>query len=125
VIRDVHRLTLPEIATQRRQVVDKVRGGMLQQSDLEGGTFTITNLGAYGIDTFTPILNPPEVAILGIGTARLRPSISGGAVVVRDTCPLSLTFDHRALDGAPAALFLAEVAHLLDDPTRLKERSIE
>ena len=121
VIRDVFGLSLAQIVRQSRQLVDKARSGTLRQSDIQGGTFTITNLGAYGIDTFTPILNPPEVAILGIGAAKPRPSISGGAAAMRQTCPLSLTFDHRALDGAPAALFLADLADLLDDPGRLKE----
>ncbi len=121
VIRDVSGLSLAQIVRQRRQLVDKARSGTLRQSDIQGGTFTITNLGAYGIDTFTPILNPPEVAILGIGAAKPRPSISGGAAAMRQTCPLSLTFDHRALDGAPAALFLADLADLLDDPGRLQE----
>ena len=121
VIRDVSRLSLAEISIRRRRLVAEARGKTLRQSDLEGGTFTITNLGAYGIDTFTPILKQPEVAILGIGAIAPRPSVLQGAIVMRDSCPLSLTFDHRALDGAPAALFLADLAHLLGDPDRLKE----
>ena len=121
VIRNVCSLTLAEVGTQRRELIDKARHERLHQSNIEGGTFTITNLGGYGIDLFTPILNRPEVAILGIGTVKPRPSISGREIVVRDTCPLSLTFDHRALDGAPVAFFLADLAGLLDDSSRLEE----
>lgn len=121
VIRDVSGLSLEQIVIQRRQIVDKARGRRLHQLDLEGGTFTITNLGVYGIDTFTPILNPPQVAILGIGAVKVRPAVVERAVVMRETCPLSLTFDHRALDGAPAARFLDDLATLLDNPSRLKE----
>jgi pyruvate dehydrogenase E2 component (dihydrolipoamide acetyltransferase) len=121
VFRNVRRMSLAEIATHRRQLVDKAHRKTLRQAELEEGTFTITNLGVYGIDAFTPILNQPQVAILGIGAARPRPSIFKDSVVIRDTCPLSLTFDHRALDGAPAALFLADLANLLDDPDRLKK----
>jgi pyruvate dehydrogenase E2 component (dihydrolipoamide acetyltransferase) len=121
VIRNASSASLAEIAAQRRDLVDRARAGALRQSELEGGTFTITNLGAYGIDAFTPILNPPEVGILGVGAVKPRPAISAGAVVARDACPLSLTFDHRAVDGAPAALFLADLAELLQDPDRLGE----
>lgn len=121
VLRDVRRKSLAEIAIQRRQLVDKARSKSLRQAELEEGTFTITNLGAYGIDAFTPILSQPQVAILGIGAARPRPSIVDSSVVIRDICSLSLTFDHRALDGAPAARFLAELASLLDNPDQLKK----
>ena len=75
----------------------------------------MTNLGAYGIDAFTPILNPPESAILGVGRIMERPVISGGSVVPAHTCVLSLTFDHRVTDGAPAALLLQSVADRMND----------
>jgi pyruvate dehydrogenase E2 component (dihydrolipoamide acetyltransferase) len=121
VIRNVSSLSLAEIANLRRDLVERARGGRLRQAELEGGTFTVTNLGMYGIDTFTPILKLPEVAILGIGAVRGRPAVSGGDLVVRDMCSLGLTFDHRALDGAPAAAFLADLAGLFQDTDRLKE----
>lgn len=121
VLRNLSRKSLTEISSLRRKLVNEARAKNLRQSDLEGGTFTITNLGSYGIDVFTPIINPPQVAILGVGVVKPRPSILGGVVVARETCVLSLTFDHRALDGAPAALFLADLADILDDPRRLKD----
>ena len=120
IIRDVSALSVIGIATQRRALVERARSGKLRQADLEGGTFTITNLGAYGIDAFTPILNQPEVAILGVGAMRSQATIIKGNVIIRDICTMSLTFDHRALDGAPAALFLADLARLLDNPSGLK-----
>jgi pyruvate dehydrogenase E2 component (dihydrolipoamide acetyltransferase) len=110
------------LARRRRELVEAARSTRLRQEDLEGGTFTITNLGAYGVDAFTPIINPPQVAILGVGAVKQRPAFSSGGIVPRDECVLSLTFDHRALDGAPAARFLADLADLLGDESRLEEQ---
>lgn len=121
VLRDAGRTSLEEIAILRTRLVKDARERNLRQSDLEDGTFTITNLGAYGIDAFTPILSPPQVAILGIGAIRSRPAVVDQAIVARETCVLSLTFDHRALDGAPAALFLSDLSGVLADPARLEE----
>jgi pyruvate dehydrogenase E2 component (dihydrolipoamide acetyltransferase) len=121
VIRDVPSLSLEELSATRQRLVEAARNRTLRQSDLEDGTFTITNLGAYGVDAFTPIINPPQVGILGVGALRTRPSFVGEKVVPRQECVLSLTFDHRAIDGAPAALFLAELADLLDDQSQLEE----
>ncbi len=121
VLRDAGRTSLKEIATLRTRLVKDARERTLRQSDLEDGTFTITNLGAYGIDAFTPILSPPQVAILGVGAMQSRPAVVNGAIVARETCVLSLTFDHRALDGAPAALFLSDLSGILADPARLEE----
>ncbi|MSO95731.1 MAG: 2-oxo acid dehydrogenase subunit E2 [Thermoleophilia bacterium] len=119
VIRRAHALSPSEIATERLRLVGLARGGRLRQGDLEGATFTLTNLGAYGIDAFTPILNPPEVGILGVGAVRQVPVVVDGKLAVGESCVLSLTFDHRGLDGAPAALFLSELASLLASPFRL------
>lgn len=121
VLYDVSAMSLTEIAATRRDLVEKARNKALRQSNLEYGTFTITNLGNYGIDAFTPILNQPQVAILGLGTVKPRPVVCDGAIVIREICTLSLTFDHRAIDGAPAALFLDDLANLLDDPARLNK----
>ncbi len=88
-------------------------------AETEGGIFSVTNLGGHGIDAFTPLLNPPQTAILGLGRARPRPAVVAGAVVVRTLMVLSLTFDHRVLDGAPAAAFLAAVVELLQEPERV------
>jgi pyruvate dehydrogenase E2 component (dihydrolipoamide acetyltransferase) len=86
---------------------------------MQGGTFSITNLGGYGIDGFTPILNPPETAILGVGRIADKAVVVDGAVAARTMCTLSLSFDHRVVDGAPAAAFLARLAELLERPYAL------
>ncbi|MFP3380427.1 2-oxo acid dehydrogenase subunit E2, partial [Bacillus sp. SIMBA_069] len=95
------------------------RQNQLAPEEMKGSTFTITNLGSYGVDTFTPVLNPPETGILGIGAARDTPVYIGGELQRRSLLPLSLTFDHRVLDGAPAAAFLAEVRRYLEEPYSL------
>jgi pyruvate dehydrogenase E2 component (dihydrolipoamide acetyltransferase) len=83
---------------------------------MQGGTFTITNLGALGIDAFTPIINYPQCAILGVGRIQPQPVAVDGQVVVRDRVVLSLTFDHRIVDGAPAAQFLQALGRLVENP---------
>jgi pyruvate dehydrogenase E2 component (dihydrolipoamide acetyltransferase) len=84
--------------------------------DLTGGTFTITNLGMYGVDAFTPVINLPELAILGAGRIQAKPAILDGDVVVRQMWTLSLVFDHRLVDGAPAARFLQCITQLVENP---------
>lgn len=106
VIRHVDRLSLAEIAIQSRQLVELTRAGQLKHEQLSGGTFTVTNLGAFGIDAFTPILNLPQAAILGIGRVQTEPVVRDNRLDVGQTLALSLTFDHRAIDGAPAARWL-------------------
>ena len=86
---------------------------------MQGGGFSITNLGAYRVDGFTPILNPPETAILGVGRIADKAVVVDGKVEARTMCTLSLSFDHRVVDGAPAAAFLARVAELLERPYAL------
>jgi pyruvate dehydrogenase E2 component (dihydrolipoamide acetyltransferase) len=110
VIRDVHRLSLGDIARERVDLAAKAQAGTLTLEEIEGGTFTISNLGAFGADTFTPIINPPQCAILGTGRIVEKPAVVDGEVVVRPTMWLSLTFDHRLVDGAPAANFLQALA---------------
>jgi pyruvate dehydrogenase E2 component (dihydrolipoamide acetyltransferase) len=116
VVRDVPRLGMQHIAAVARDLVERARAGKIKTSDMEGGTFTITNLGNYGIDAFTPIINPPQCAILGVGRIQRRPVVSGDAVVIRDIVTLSLTFDHRIVDGAPAARFLQTLVKLVENP---------
>ncbi len=116
VLRDVAGLPLVEIARRRRELWHQAGAGRVGPDDLSGGTFTVTNLGPFGVDYFTPIINPPEVAVLGVGRLARRPVEEGGRVEVRPTLALSLTFDHRAVDGAPAALFLGAVAAYLATP---------
>jgi pyruvate dehydrogenase E2 component (dihydrolipoamide acetyltransferase) len=88
----------------------------LQLDDLSDGTFTITNLGTTGMDLFTPIINPPQVAILGVGTMQRSPVVVVDALAIRPSVYLCLVFEHRALDGVPAARFLQELQQLLAQP---------
>lgn len=106
VVRHADRLTLMEIAEQTQQLVAQARAGQLSQHQLRGGTFTISNLGMFGIDGFTPILNLPQAAILGIGRIVEEPVVCNGRLQVGQTLTLSLTFDHRVVDGAPSARWL-------------------
>ncbi|NPV09524.1 MAG: 2-oxo acid dehydrogenase subunit E2 [Anaerolineae bacterium] len=116
VLRDAQRLTLSEIAEGSAELVAKARAGQLTPDDMSGGTFTISNLGMFEIDVFTPIINVPEVAILGVGRIAERPMVHQGAIVARPTVVLSLTADHRLVDGAPGARFLQRVKQLVEDP---------
>jgi pyruvate dehydrogenase E2 component (dihydrolipoamide acetyltransferase) len=114
VIHDAGTLSLQEIATRSRELIERARAGRLTSKDLQGGVFTITNLGMFGIDAFTPIINYPEAAILGIGRIRRVPVFIDDKVVARDEIVLSLTFDHRVVDGAPAARFLQTLVKSLE-----------
>jgi pyruvate dehydrogenase E2 component (dihydrolipoamide acetyltransferase) len=116
VVRDVPALGLRQLAARTRELIDLARRGLLPARDMEGGCFTITNLGAYGIDAFTPIINPPECAVLGVGRIERRPTMDGERVVGREAVTLSLTFDHRVVDGGPAARFLQTLARLIENP---------
>ena len=108
-----------------RELGERARAGKASPADLLGGTATVSNLGAHGVDAFTPVLNPPQSAILGVGRIALRPAVEPGAVVeegrlvAAPTCVLSLTFDHRVADGAPAAQLLAAVAARMSDASYL------
>jgi pyruvate dehydrogenase E2 component (dihydrolipoamide acetyltransferase) len=119
VLPDAGALTLTQIALATRDLVARARAGRLSPADLDGGTFTITSLGGYGIDSFTPILNPPQVAILGVGRIAEQPARRDGQLDWRQVMTLSLTVDHRAVDGAPAAEFLHDLAGRLADPAAL------
>ncbi len=114
VVHDVTNKSLREIATATRLAVEKARAGKLKLEDITGGAFTITNLGTYGIDAFTPILHSGETGILGIGRIVEKPAIYRGEITRRSMMMLSLTFDHRVIDGAPAALFLQTVVDLFN-----------
>jgi len=114
---EADRQSLAEIAALRRDLVARARAGKLTPDEMTRGTFSITNLGPYGVDHFTPLLNPPEAAILGVGQVAERAVVRGGQVVPRLTLVLSLTFDHRVQDGAPAAQFLQTLRGLLENPT--------
>jgi len=116
VIRNADKLALKQFAVEFRQLVARVREGKALPDDLTGGTFTITNLGMFGVDAFTPIINLPECAILGVGRIRPKPAVADGQMVVRQRMWLSLTFDHRLVDGAPAARFLQGIIRYVEDP---------
>jgi len=113
VIRDAGTRPLREIACERVRLAEKAQAGTLALDEVEGGTFTISNLGAFGADAFTPIVNPPQCAILGVGRIVDKPTVVDGRVAVCPTMWLSLTFDHRIVDGAPAARFLQALAERL------------
>jgi pyruvate dehydrogenase E2 component (dihydrolipoamide acetyltransferase) len=119
VIEDAVALPLPEIARRSRALAGAARGGRISPAQLEGATFTVTSLGGYGVDFFTPVINPGNVAILGVGRLRDGVEWSDDRPVRTRVLTLSLTFDHRAVDGAPAAEYLRTVAELLGKPLRL------
>jgi pyruvate dehydrogenase E2 component (dihydrolipoamide acetyltransferase) len=119
VMRDVPAHTLERLDETLKSLIARAHDGKNHPADLEGGTFTISNLGMYGIDAFTPIIMPPQVAILGIGQIKPRVVPRNGEVVIRDMVALSLSFDHRAVDGGPAARFLARVKMLIERPYAL------
>lgn len=119
VVRDANRKSVEEIARQSARLSRRARRGELTSQEMTGGTFTITNLGAAGIDAFTPIVNPPQCAILGLGRIAQRPAVHEGRVVPRWLTVVSLTFDHRLVDGAPAARFLATLRELVESPIDL------
>jgi len=117
VIRKVPDITLEELAERSRHLIDAARRRQVQAEDMNGGVFTITNLGSFGVEAFTPIINYPETAVLGVGAIRWEPAVSRtGQIVAREQMMLSLTFDHRVVDGSPAARFLRAVAELIEEP---------
>ena len=116
VIRNCERLTIAEIAAARADIVERTRAGKLEQGDLEGGTFTISNLGMYGVERFVAVLNPPQAAILAVGAIEERVVVEDGEVVVRPRMEMTLSCDHRSVDGATASEFLRSVKEFLEEP---------
>ena len=116
VVLVVVRLGEAQLAAERVEVVARTRQGKLSQEELEGGTFTISNLGMYGVEQFVAVLNPPQAAILAVGAIEERPVAENGEVAVKPMMSLTLTCDHRAIDGATAADFLRELKTLLEEP---------
>jgi len=115
VIRSADKKSLKEIALIMKELVERARQGKIAREEVTGGTFTITNLGMFGVETFTPIINPPETAILGVGRIVEKPVVIGKEIVIRPMMHLSLSFDHRVVDGAPAAQFLQKVKQILEN----------
>ena len=118
-MRDVAGKGAVQIATEAQALIERARTGKSKPAELTGGVFTISNLGMYEIEVFTPVINLPECAILGVGSIEARAVVCDGQVCARLTVALSLTFDHRVVDGAPAALFLRRVKQLVEKPMRL------
>ncbi|HLN13721.1 MAG TPA: dihydrolipoamide acetyltransferase family protein [bacterium] len=116
VVRDADRAAVPQLSAAIRDLSERARTMRLRPDEMQGSTFTVTNLGMFEIDGFTPILNAPDAAILGVGRIRRRPIAVEERVEIRPTMVLSLTFDHRVVDGAPAAQFLQRVKHVLEHP---------
>ena len=119
VIRDADKKSLQAIAEEAKALAEKARTNQLKLEEVSGGTFTVSNLGMYGVDGFTPIINAPQSGILGVGRIVEKPVVHRGDVAVRSMMVLSLTFDHRAIDGAPAGAFLQTVADLLAHGNRV------
>lgn len=116
VIRNVDKIGLAAISEQVKKLAEKARNNQLTPGELQGSTFTLTNLGNYGVDAFTPIINPPECAILGVGRIVKKPTVYDDEIAIRSMLTLSLTFDHRVVDGAPAAQFLQTLSRYIHNP---------
>jgi pyruvate dehydrogenase E2 component (dihydrolipoamide acetyltransferase) len=119
VIHGAGELPLEEISARRRDLVERARARKLRPDDVHGGTFTVSNLGMYGVDAFTAVINPPQAAILTAGSVRPRVVADGDRAVVRHTVVLGLCCDHRAVDGARAGRFLQSLAAVIEEPLRL------
>jgi 2-oxoisovalerate dehydrogenase E2 component (dihydrolipoyl transacylase) len=115
-IKDADRLSLPDLGRALATLTETAKAGRSTPADLTGGTFTVTNVGALGVDGGTPIINPGESAILAVGAWRAKPWVHQGQIAVRTVCTLSLSFDHRIIDGATGSRFLVDVAQLLEEP---------
>jgi pyruvate dehydrogenase E2 component (dihydrolipoamide acetyltransferase) len=116
VIRDADRRTVQEIARARADLVGRARDNKLTLADLEGGTFTISNLGMFGVEQFTAVLNPPQVAILAVGAVKDEPVVVDGVLEAAPILRMTLTCDHRAIDGADGAQFLQTLVELVEQP---------
>ncbi|TMR94180.1 dihydrolipoamide acetyltransferase family protein [Nonomuraea basaltis] len=118
-IKNAHALTLPDLARHLAELTETARAGRTQPAEMSGGTITITNVGVFGVDTGTPILNPGEAAILAFGQVRDTPWVVDGELAVRKATTLSLSFDHRIVDGELGSRFLRDVGDMLEDPLRI------
>ncbi|HWU39748.1 MAG TPA: dihydrolipoamide acetyltransferase family protein [Candidatus Acidoferrum sp.] len=116
VIKDADKKSLGDLAKSAKDLAERGRAGRLTPDEMADGTFTVSNLGGLGVEGFTPIINPPQAGILGVGKIMDKPVVVGGGIHIRSMMALSLVFDHRLIDGAPAARFLAKVKNLLEQP---------
>jgi pyruvate dehydrogenase E2 component (dihydrolipoamide acetyltransferase) len=117
-VKDADAMSLPELGRAINQLTAVAREGKTQPAEMAGGTFTITNVGVFGVDAGTPIINPGEAAILCFGAVRKQPWVHDDEIKVRDITTLALSFDHRLIDGEKGSRFLADVAAVLEDPAR-------
>jgi pyruvate dehydrogenase E2 component (dihydrolipoamide acetyltransferase) len=121
VVRDANKLSIAEISGKLNQLIEKAHKNKLTPEEMQGGTFTVTSLGMYGVDVFIPIINPPESGILAVGRINRKPVCDEkGEIVVKPMAFLALAVDHRVIDGAPAAEFLQRVKEILEDPFALR-----
>ncbi|WP_017604078.1 dihydrolipoamide acetyltransferase family protein [Nocardiopsis alkaliphila] len=119
VLHDTDKATLSEISSRTRDLAGKARDNKLKPQEMSGGTFSVSNLGMFGVDSFSAVINPPEAAILAVGAMRQEPVVVDGEVGVRNRIALELSVDHRAVDGAVGAAFLKELAEILEEPMRI------
>lgn len=119
VIRDVDKKDIKQLMEEYQDIITRSRNNKLKEKDFMGGTFTVTNLGMYNIDSFNPIINPPQVAILGVNRIVEKPLVKDGKIEIHKVMTLSLTFDHRVIDGALAARFLNGIRGYLENPDRV------
>jgi len=119
VLHDADTLALSEVARRSRALVEKARDGKLSPQDMSGGTFSVSNLGMFGVESFSAVINPPEAAILAVGAMQQEPVVRDGEIVARHTIALELSVDHRAVDGAVGAAFLKDLAEVLESPMRI------
>jgi pyruvate dehydrogenase E2 component (dihydrolipoamide acetyltransferase) len=119
VVRDVGALTATALAAAARDLAERARNGKLKQDELEGGSISVTNLGMYGVEEFAAVINPPHAAILAVGAVRSKPVVEGDAVVPGQIMSLTLSVDHRPVDGAIAARWLGVLEELLEHPARI------
>jgi pyruvate dehydrogenase E2 component (dihydrolipoamide acetyltransferase) len=119
VVHHADRKSLTEIASTLRDLTQKAKQGKLSLEDVQGGTFTLSNMGMLGIDKFNPIINPPECSILGVGRTIEKPVVQGGEIKIKPMAWFSLSSDHRIVDGATAAQFLNHLKKLFENPTLL------
>jgi|UniRef100_A0A7J3SKJ6 pyruvate dehydrogenase E2 component (dihydrolipoamide acetyltransferase) len=119
VIRDVDRKRLEQLLVDYRDIIERSQKNELKEKDFIGGTFTVTNLGMYNVDFFNPIINPPQVSILGLNRIVEKPVVEGTQVKIDKVMTLSLTFDHRVIDGALAAKFLDRIRYYLENPEKI------
>jgi pyruvate dehydrogenase E2 component (dihydrolipoamide acetyltransferase) len=117
VVKDADLMSLEQLSLMTKELADKAKAGKLQPSEYKGGSFTISNLGMFGLDSFVAIINPPETGILAVGRIAKQAVVTGeDEIVIRPMMELTLSYDHRVVDGAPAAQFLAKVKQYLEQP---------